>query len=234
MQCVTIPDWEASRAGARTRVALWLATQVGEGGTFTKAQLREAFPAVEQIDRRMRDLRPEGWTIATYREDRSLSADELRLVKIGGPVWERGYRSQAKTPVSDKERQAILAADEYACCICGVTGGEVYADDPIRTAKLSIARVEAADGSGTLLQTLCERCHVALTDGDSASSVLAAAQDLPAQELAQLRSWIANGQRPRSAADIVWGRLRRLPSAARHEVVTELQAATPATTDEPF
>ena len=73
-----VPDWRTSRTGSKTRVALWLVAEVGAGGTFTKADLRAAFPAIEQVDRRMRDLRTEGWVIATYREDRSLAADELR------------------------------------------------------------------------------------------------------------------------------------------------------------
>ena len=59
------------------------------------AELRNAFPSVEQIDRRMRDLRAEGWVIATYREDRSMSQDELRLVAMGGRVWEEAYHSRS-------------------------------------------------------------------------------------------------------------------------------------------
>src|SRR3954471_6605661 len=109
------PDWRKSTAAARVRVALWLHSHVKVGGTFTKAQLREAFPNVEQVDRRMRDLRPEGWEILTFQEDRSLEPDELRLKTIGGRVWERGYRSKAKAAVSDRERQAAFLADDYQC-----------------------------------------------------------------------------------------------------------------------
>src|SRR4051794_14992723 len=110
-----LPDWRDSSAGGRVRAALWLATEVGEGGTFTKAQLRTAFPNVEQIDRRVRDLRPEGWLILTFQEDRSLQQDELRLSAIGGHVWEPGYRSAAKAAVSEKERQAAFLADDFQC-----------------------------------------------------------------------------------------------------------------------
>ena len=135
-----IPDWRASTAGSRIRVALWLASEIGEGGVFTKSQLREAFPNVEQVDRRMRDLRPEGWKIATYREDRSLEVDELRLIAIGGYVWEPGYQSRASIGLTDQQRQAVLARDGYACIHCGIAGGEQYPDDPVRTAKLTVRR----------------------------------------------------------------------------------------------
>src|SRR3954451_2362547 len=118
-----IPDWKTSSAGARIRVALWLVTEIGEGGTFTKSQLREAFPNVEQVDRRMRDLRPEGWSILTAAEDPTLAPEELRLGRIGGRVWERGYRSNAKSTLSAKERQAIFLADGYQCVLCGTAGG---------------------------------------------------------------------------------------------------------------
>src|SRR5437660_369339 len=103
---MSVPDWRTSGSGARVRVALWLFSEVGASGTFTKADLREAFPGVEQIDRRMRDLRPEGWVITTYQEDRSLDVDELRLVEVGGAVWERGYRSRQVRAITSKERQA--------------------------------------------------------------------------------------------------------------------------------
>ena len=70
------------------RVAHWLYSKVGQGNVFTKADLRDAIPGVEQVDRRMRDLRPLGWVIKTYREMPALHANELYLDKIGSRVWE--------------------------------------------------------------------------------------------------------------------------------------------------
>ena len=144
---MTVPDWRTSSKGTRVRVALWLHTEIKPGGSFTKQQLREAFPRVEQVDRRMRGLRPEGWVITTYREDRSLAVDELRLVAEGGPVWEENYRSREQLSVTDRQRQAVFAADNYSCIYCGIGPGEAYADDPLRTAKLTLARVTFAGKS---------------------------------------------------------------------------------------
>ena len=112
---MSIPDWRTSKSGTRIRVALWLVSEVGPGGTFTKTQLREAFPAVEQIDRRMRDLREHGWVISTYREDRSLAPDELRLVTVGGHVWDKAHRGASRRALTENERRQVLARDGFSC-----------------------------------------------------------------------------------------------------------------------
>ena len=197
-------------------MALWLHSEVHAGGTFTKSQLREAFPSVEQIDRRMRDLRPEGWVIATYREDRSLAVDELRLVEEGGPLWQRGYRSRACAAVTDKERQAVFAADGYACAYCGITGGEAYPDDALRIAKLTVARVAPLDSGPPQLLTACDRCHVAVRGklpgwGDLLTQVKA----LDEAQRRRLRGWVAQGVRRQSPEELLWATYRRSPRAER-------------------
>ena len=220
---MTVPDWRTSRAGARIRVALWLRSEVGAGGTFTKAQLRAAFPRIEQVDRRMRDLRPEGWVIATYREDRSLASDELRLVRLGGPVWERGYRSLAADPVTDKERRAVFAGDNYSCVYCGMSAGEAYVDDPLRTAKLSVARIKSGPSDRPALISICDRCRAAAPDIPSTSALMAQIAELDDAERAALKAWIDRGRRQVSPAEQVWGKLRRLPLGARDEVAKHLR-----------
>lgn len=215
------PDWRTARIGTRGRVALWLLSEVGAAGSFTKAQLRDAFPGVEQVDRRMRDLRAEGWVIATYREDRSLSSDELRLVTVGGHVWEAGYRSKRDPALSDKQRGDVLAADDYACRHCGISAGEVFPDDALRTAKLTVARVVANDGA-LQPQTLCDRCLASARGAKPDASLVPAIQNLDHNERDQLRSWIERGQRPRSEAERLWARYRRLPRAAQLEVKRSL------------
>lgn len=223
MAGMTIPDWRTSTAGAKVRVALWLHTEVGPQGAFTKAQLRDAFPNVEQIDRRMRDLRPEGWVIATYREDRSLSPDELRLVEEGGPVWQRGYRSRQATAVTDKERQAVFAADNYACAYCGITGGESYPDDALRTAKLTVSRVTPLGGGSPQLLTACDRCHVAARDErPPAGDLLAQVDALDEQQRQRLRTWVKQGARKQAPEEQLWSRYRRLPRDARQALEEHL------------
>jgi cytochrome c553 len=220
---MTVPDWRTSTAGARVRVALWLRAEVGHGGTFTKAQLRDAFPNVEQIDRRMRDLRAEGWVITTYREDRSLSVDELRLVTEGGAVWERGYQSRSgSTAVTDKQRQAVFAADHYACVYCGVAAGESHADDPLRKAKLSVARLLSSEQDQNLV-TVCDRCHAAVRDSPLEASLASELAALDDAQRERLRQWVRRGARPVQPEEMLWNRYRRSPAVLRRELEHHLR-----------
>lgn len=214
-----LPDWRTSSAGAKVRAALWLATEVGEGGTFTKAQLRGAFPNIEQVDRRMRDLRPEGWEILTFQEDRSLEPDELRLKTIGGRVWEPGYRSKARSAVPDRERQAAFLADNYQCVICGIAGGEAYPDDPGRVAKLVASRPD--DVSAT--RTLCDRCRAGGPITPSAAELEESVSALGPEQRITLARWLASGQRERTQEEQLWVLLMRQPVAVRRALLDGLQ-----------
>lgn len=217
-----IPDWRTNRAGTKIRVALWLAAVIGDGGTFTKADLRAAFPTVEQVDRRMRDLRTDGWVIATYREDRSLAADEHRLVSVGARVWERGYRRRAPS-VTARERRAVLSRDDYACRYCGISAGETYPDDPLLTARLSAATA-TADTDGNQLITLCDRCMADPPEVHSVPDLVSKIRALDPGDQRRLVSWIQNGQRRWTTAEVLWARFRRLPASAREQVRESLDS----------
>ena len=212
---MTGPDWRTSTAGTKVRVALWLHSEIGIGGTFTKAQLRDNFPNVEQVDRRMRDLRDEGWVLVTYREDRSLAPDELRLKVEGNPIWERGHRSQQTVPTA-KHRQAVLAADGYMCVDCGVAAGEPYPDQVLRTAKLTVARREAATGAPGLV-TLCDRCHAARSSSSvpSLKELQQAFENLNPEEQSRLQSWLRSGRRVSRPEEVLWAAYRRLQHSER-------------------
>lgn len=80
--------WDDPSHTSKVRVAHWLFAQVGQGSVFTKADMRDAIPGVEQIDRRMRELRSLGWVIKTYREMPSLHSNELYLDNVGARIWE--------------------------------------------------------------------------------------------------------------------------------------------------
>ncbi len=222
MADVMVPDWRTCTAGARIRAALWLHSEVGVGSTFTKADLRAAFPGVEQIDRRMRDLRPEGWIITTYREDPSLDSDELRLVAEGGAVWERGYRSRRDGQPTDQDRQAAFIADNYACVYCGIAGGEAYPDDELRNARLSAVRVRPGTSDDVALLTLCDRCRVAVVRDVVEDHLLDEIANLDPGERRRLLEWIERGERTWTSAERLWSRFRRLPATRRGELRREL------------
>ena len=166
---VPIPIWRDTTKTSLRRAAHWLASEVGEGGKFTKSQLRRAIPEWEQVDRRERDLRADyGWRIDNYRTDRELNRGEHKLVKIGTRVWEEQLSSQTSRRVSSATRAEVFRRDHNYCRKCGIGPHEEYPDLPGRTARLTIAHLDpkARRGSDDLenLQTQCARCNEEIRD----------------------------------------------------------------------
>ncbi|MGW2795953.1 hypothetical protein [Streptomyces sp. NPDC001269] len=220
------PSWTDSQVGTMKRAALWLVQEVGEGSVFTKAQLREAFPDVAQIDRRMRDLRDFGWRIDTSREDVSLEAYEQRFVHAGELVWEPGKGSRkAGTAITGTQRRELLARDGHMCRSCGITPGQVFAGT-YETAQLDIARreVRLPDGRTEVqLVAECNRCRVGgrgLTA--DLAGVLERVRRLPAFERSILAAWVAKDARDFSELEDLWAAFRTLPPEARAQVADAL------------
>jgi hypothetical protein len=204
------------------RGALWLLTEIGEGNIFTKEQVRTAFPGISQADRRIRDLRDHEWIIHTNKDDASLRADEQRFVKAGIHVWEPGRLKPTAKAVTAKQREAVFAADDYQCVVCGVTGGESYPEASHETAQLSVSRRSVRLPGGDIevqLVTECRRCRSgssgAATD---LKSMLSEVDSLDHEERALLTSWVSSGRRTSTRLDGAWSSYRRLPSESRDEV----------------
>ncbi|WP_250564012.1 hypothetical protein [Sphaerisporangium fuscum] len=225
------PAWDDSeyKAGTMVKAALWLTQVVGEGNVFTKGQLREAFPGISQIDRRVRDLRDYGWVILTNTEDATLTAEDQRFVRAGAPVWDPAARRAAapNKAISAKEKQAVLQRDDYMCTVCGISGGEPYPDDSNQTAVLSVTRVETVlpDGSEeVMLVTQCKRCRAGHLGGPvRADEVLADIKALDPQELHRLNRWIERGRRGSTPLERAWTAYRRLPEEAKRAVLDALE-----------
>jgi hypothetical protein len=212
------------------RAALWLVQEVGEGNTFTKEQLRAAFPGVSQIDRRVRDLRDYGWVILANTEDASLTTEEQRFAKAGAAVWDPKERRAAapQNTLSAKEIRAVLERDDFLCTACGISGGEEYPDDPNKTAVLSVTRRTTVLPSGreeVLLLTECKRCRAGSSDSPArADEVVADARTLDPAEQRRLARWIERNRRVSTPLERIWSAYRRLPADARAEVRSELAA----------
>ncbi|MES9537546.1 hypothetical protein [Actinomadura sp. NPDC000600] len=211
------------------RAALWLVQEVGEGNIFTKGQLRDAFPGVSQIDRRVRDLRDYGWVILANTEDASLTAEEQRLARIGAAVWdpkERRAAAPRKAP-SAKEIRAVMERDDFLCTVCGISGGEEYPDDPNKTAVLSVTRRTTVLPDGrkeVLLLTECKRCRAGSSDAPARADELAAdVRVLDPADQRRLGRWIERNRRVSTPLDRVWSAYRRLPADARPEVLSVLR-----------
>jgi hypothetical protein len=225
-----MPDWNDRelKAGTMVRGALWLVQVVGEGNTFTKEQLREAFPGISQADRRIRDLRDYGWVILTSSEDASLAAEDQRFIEAGVPVWDPAAR-QANAPqktISAKEKRSTFARDEYMCTVCGIAGGESYVEDPSQTAVLSVTRRTTVLPGGreeVLLVSECKRCRAGSDSSPArADEVLADARELDDGDRRRLLRWMERGRRGTTALERAWNAYRRLPADARDEVRSAL------------
>ncbi|MEU7894251.1 HNH endonuclease [Nonomuraea sp. NPDC049152] len=232
------PDWQNDKLGTRIRVALWLHGEVGEGKRFNKQELRQAIPGVEQVDRRMRDLRPAGWVIKTYRDMASLSPDELFLEKIGAHIWEPGQRSAGLRAISGKTRRQVMERDNHRCVRCGVAAGEAYPDDPESVARLTLGHVTPHKHGSTAqledLVTECARCNETakhLTGVQySADQVWDRIQELPKKEKQKLLNWMAADRRPTSPTEHAWALYRQLPAVHRDTLRVQLSLALEAGT----
>lgn len=222
------PSWEDENLSTMKRAALWLVSEIGEGAVFTKEQLRDAFPGVSQIDRRMRDLRDYGWKISTNREDASLSAHEQRFAKRGIDVWVPGkaIKTEADALTATRRRQ-IMARDGYFCRSCGIAQGEAFAGS-FETAQLDIARrkIVASGDSEEKIQmiTECNRCRVGghKLAADPAKT-LVAIQGLGRLERRVLAGWIAADRRDFTAIEQLWADYRSLPEESRAEIREALE-----------
>ncbi|MEU9013036.1 HNH endonuclease [Streptomyces sp. NPDC048479] len=225
-------SWENESLGARVRVALWLRDEVGEGGKFSKARIRKAVRGTEQVDRRMRDLRPAGWVILTYRDKPSLQPDQLYLEKVGLPIWEPEHRAAGLRQISAKTRRYVYERDGHMCRRCGVAAGEAYADDPRAHARLTLGHVNPhKSGSGANAEDLiteCARCNESVKHLTGVQmtkeQVWDRMKELPARGKRDLLAWMKVDHRPLSAAEKAWGMYRQLPAAVREQLESDLEA----------
>jgi hypothetical protein len=222
-----LPSWREEKLGTMKRVALWLVSEVGEGNKFTKEELRQAFPGVSQIDRRMRDLRGFGWRIDTNREDVTLTMAQQRFVERGQPVWEKGVTSRPShaPAIGVGRRREIIARDGNMCRSCGIAPGDFY-EDTGEGVQLDIARRKVLLPGGELevqLVAECRRCRLGginlVADVTEVTGRLAR---LGKVERAVLASWIDADERDFKDVERVWAEYRALPADARGVVRSAL------------
>jgi len=217
-----LPSWQDARLGTMRRAALWLVQVVGEGNSFTKEQLRDAFPGVAQIDRRLRDLRDFGWKIDTAREDPTLGTNEQRFVAMGEPVWEPGKGTKrTSVSITAVQRRQLLAADGYLCRSCGIAAGEPYSGT-LETAQLDVARRDVRQPDGTVTTQLvieCNRCRVGGREVTAdLGGFLQRVSRLSQFERQILAGWIAKDRRSFSELESLWALYRTLPAESRAKV----------------
>ena len=208
--------WEVGGTAKRIAAYLWFNVKVGE--TFTMAEVRKATHTEQQTqsDRRLRELRVQGWGITSYKDDGALSMNTYCLEKRGQRLW-LGDRIE-RDVLSNKLRRQILDRDNSTCVVCGVAAGDEYSDLPGTKARMTIGhRVPNQRlGEATLdnLQLECSRCNETirnlLNDPETLEDIIPSIRVLSREQLTQLQRWLANGRREQTDVDIVYARARRL------------------------
>lgn len=227
MDIKNIPRWNDPNlnAGTKIRTALWLLSEVGVGNLFTKEQHRLAFPGVAQADRRLRDLRDNGWVIQTNREDVSLKPDEQRFAAVGIAIWDPSARqSTPHTGASAKTRRAVFLAAGYQCEVCGVAGGESYPDLPTMTATLSLSVVNSGEilaGGATQYIVECKRCRAGGGIGyKDVAALISEISKLPSADREALA--YLTGQKAAGALFTLWANYRHLAEPDKRAVRANL------------
>lgn len=228
---MTTGTWNDEDLGTAKRVGHYLATQVGEGQVFEKSTLRAIIPDIEQVDRRMRDLRKVGWTIRTYKDMAHLRPNQLFLERIGERVWEMGYRWPRKA-LSAARRREVLDRDGSHCKVCGIDFGAEYPDRPGVIARPTIGHIIPRERGGTddpsNLRPECQFCN------EPARNLTAPAADvellkremreLRREDKRRLQQWIQDGSRTYTRVERLWAKYRQLPQPAQQEVSSDLSS----------
>ncbi|MFJ5639867.1 HNH endonuclease [Streptomyces sp. NPDC093223] len=221
-EVVPPPEWTDQKIGTKVRLALWLRDVIGEGNTFTKAQLRDAFPESAQVDRRLRDLRGDGWEIETRLTLVNLNQHEFLFVRAGEPVWDPATRAArvARRALSVRVRREVFKRDGHACVRCGSQAGVV----PLEVGYVVPLAQGGTTGADNLI-TLCPNCHVAASRDSHTSGeeeVWLRMQKLSPGEQSRLLAWMALDHRPVSAVEEAWQLYRAAPISQKNALKERL------------
>ena len=234
-QLETHPGTKQSYGGER-KLAAWLAHNVKLEETFTMRRLRAAIGDYhgpnddEQLNRRLRNLRPDGWVVLSYKTDPSLAKEEYRLKATG---WHPGLGKRPQhRRISSAMRRNVLERDGRRCVVCGLASGEPYPGEPGTSVTLTAGhRIPEQRGTKVHsideLQTECARCNEPVRDELPDPHTLAEVRPLVGRlgrhDREQLLKWLVDGRRHRSRLDEAHDRVRTLSPNERETVIAELR-----------
>jgi 5-methylcytosine-specific restriction endonuclease McrA len=220
--------------GQEKRLAAWLWFRYEVGAFFTMKDARAALGAdlpedAEHLNRRLRALRPDGWVIVSYKDDRNLPVDTYRLDTKGTRVW-LGERKPRQL-VSAATRRHVLDRDGNRCQVCGIGSGESYPSEPDTHAKMTVGHRVPQDRGGTNdpdnLRTECSRCNEPVrhevADPETYNEVFAVVRKLKNEDLKSLVTWLQSGERSRSKLDTAYDRARQLSESERLKMVEAIK-----------
>lgn len=229
---MSIPVWQDTTIGAKKRVAHFLATEIGQGNVFSFGDVRAKITNIEQLGRRMRELREVGWKILSYKDTSQLQPDELLLHTVGDRIWEPGYRWPTKR-LSAATRRKVFERDGHRCMVCGMDLGAEYPDRAGITARPTVGHwIPQERGGGDDLSNLRAECHLCnessrdLTDAPVDVELLRRRiRELTRADKQTLASWMLTGRRTFTKAEQLWAEYNQLPQPDRDVVRDALSAS---------
>ncbi|MEU9293283.1 HNH endonuclease [Streptomyces sp. NPDC048266] len=221
--------------GREKRLAAWLWHCCEIGDVFTMPGVRDALGGdiSEHLDRRLRNLDPDGWIFHTQQEDGSLAIGQYRLIEKGRRIW-----VEPRAPrdvVSRGDRKEVFKRDGYRCVLCGVADGESYPDRPQVAAVLTIGHRRAQSRGGAKrvdlenLQTECAECNMPArdrgADPESFEEIYPDVKRLGRDEKTRLLDWMRSGRKTRSRLDEAYDRARKMTPSERSRMIEALDLA---------
>ncbi len=219
-------------------MAAWLFFNRALGAVFTMPELRNALGddgaanSDEHLNRRLRQLRKDGWVLPSHREDTSLVVGEYRADRHGWVPWQ-GLRPSRGVAIPFRIRAQVLEPDGRRCMICGVAAGESHPALLARSpAVMTIGhRVPAARGGSSSdahnPRVECSICNEPirdeLRDPEGVAEVLPLVKGLRRSDAYVLWGWVRSGERQRAELDVLYDRIRMLPQADRTQVLQVLE-----------
>ncbi|HEX8423756.1 MAG TPA: HNH endonuclease [Pyrinomonadaceae bacterium] len=229
------PYWRDARHGSRNRVAHYLFERVGEGHVFSKDALRDMLRmpdgrGIEQIDRRMRELREVGWVIRNYKDMATLAPNELFLEKVGAHTWEPSYRPPRATALSATDRRKVFERDGKRCKVCGIDFGAEYphlaAQGKHIQARPTVGHWTPRERGGTDdLWNLRAECHLCNEPSKNLTAppvdarlVTRKVKELRREDKRTLAGWLLAGRRTFTPLENIWAEIQQLPEPEKVEI----------------
>jgi hypothetical protein len=119
---------------------------------------------ISEWARRVRELREEGWDIATDKDEASLKPGQY-ILRSSAPAKPRPSFDRA---ISKKTRAFVLDRNGFTCQMCGAEAGSEVPGRPGTRVRLHMGHVIDRHHGGTdeanNLRALCSRCNEGLSD----------------------------------------------------------------------
>ncbi|MGV0596365.1 HNH endonuclease [Mycolicibacterium porcinum] len=217
--------------GVERKLAAWLRFNKSVGETFTTREARAALGEQyrpnddEHFQRRLRQLRKDGWDIPSSKYDASLTREQYRVDKFG---WYPGCGHERKTrpSVSKRKTRAIFDRDGWRCVVCGAGSGEPRPSNSDKAVRLTIGHVLSDNYGGSAdirnLRTECSDCNEPIrSEGkkpETPEELETAIRALKKADRLRLAQWIESRRYIRGAAEEVYDRYRQLPPGDQEKI----------------